>query len=201
MGEAVNYLWSLFNDPKNPALAAALAALIALVGVIFSATISATIAFTLSRRSSFITAVTVERSKWIDTLRGNLSDLLGTCSAVRMGSAEEARTHLEKLDQLIALIEMQLNPDNLIDDNMIGILRLLHNSIEGNGCQHPNYREIELALVRHAKFVLKEEWEKVTSEALGIETTSKRSWLRAAEKRKAAYEEYCKCPKSLVDTL
>jgi hypothetical protein len=88
----------------HPELAAAL---IALIGVIISAIISTII----SRRSSYITAVTTQRSIWIDKLRGNIAELLAACGAIRLAlpdvNSGEARGRCEEADRLIALITMQ----------------------------------------------------------------------------------------------
>ncbi len=185
-------LWCLFTS-VNPTLAASF---IALIGVIISAIIS----IIISRRSSFITAVTAERSKWIDKLRENIAELLGTCGAMRLAlpdvTSGEARGRREKADRLIALITMQLNPGNLIDANMIGLLPLFATRTES---QDEDYRGLEKAFVRHAQFLLKEEWEKVKFEAMGL--LSKPRWYKAYWKRKAAYEGFCTQTVSLVDRI
>jgi hypothetical protein len=53
---------------------ATISAVIAVSGVILSAFVSALI----SRRTNYFNAVTVERSKWIDKLRNNISDCVGS---------------------------------------------------------------------------------------------------------------------------
>jgi hypothetical protein len=177
----------------NPTVAAAI---IALIGVIISVIIS----ITISRRSSYITAVTTERSKWIDKLRENIAELLGTCGAIRLAlpdlNNDVARSNRQNLDRLIALITMQLNPSNPIDANMIGLLGLILQRVEH---KDQNYRELERAFVRHAQFLLKEEWEKVKLEAMVC--LSKPRWYNRCWKRKAAYEGFCKRTESLVDKI
>jgi hypothetical protein len=169
---------------------------IALIGVLISAIISTVI----SRRSSYITAVTTQRSKWIDKLRENIAELLATCGAVRMAlpdlASAEALGRREKADRLIATITMQLNPENRIDANMIGLLPLFPTRAERID---QNYRELERAFVRHAQFLLKEEWEKVKYEAMGM--LSKPQWYKAYRKRQAAYEHFCTLTASLVDRI
>jgi hypothetical protein len=181
-----------FSDPG------VIAAIIALIGVLISAAISTSI----SRRASYITAVTTERSKWIDKLRENIAALLGNCGAIRAETAtttttQEAAAHRENTDRLIALITMQLNPGNPIDANMIGLLPLFPNSAEKD---KPSYRSLEKAFVRHAQYLLKEEWEKVKDEARGwwaprLCSISKR------HKRETEYKAYCSKSESFVDKI
>ena len=188
----MQYLWSRFTG-MDPVV---VASIIAFVGVIVSAIISTII----SRRSSYMTAVTAERSKWIDKLRGNIAELLGICSGIRMAlpdvASEEACGRRETLDRLIALIRMQLNPDNRIDANMIGLLGLFPERVKNLAA---DYRSLEAAFVRHAQFLLKEEWEKVKLEAMGM--LFKPCWYKKRNKRTAAYESFCTTTDSLVDRI
>ena len=150
-------------------------AIIALCGVL----ISAFVAFITGRRSVYISSVTAERSKWIDKLRGNIAELVGVCSAIHLHlpidgahtsrTAEEKKVDLERryqADRFIALITLQLNPNEKsgIDKNII-----LHMEKLTSAAENPkgDYRTEERKFVRHCQFLLKEEWEKVKSEALG----------------------------------
>ena len=145
---------------SDPAI---IAAIIAFFGVVLSALIS----LAISRRSSFIMAVTAERSKWIDKLRENIAELLSLFSAIYLmkeKNTPEADAKREKADRLIAVITMQLNPENEIDKNMIALLPNLIASVEANSDE---YRGIEEEFIIHAQFLLKEEWEKVKFEAMG----------------------------------
>lgn len=139
-----------------------------LTGVVISAIISAIISFLISSKSSYITAVTAERSKWIDKLRENIAELLSVCSTIHISlpdtKSPDALVRHEKADRLIALIMMQLNPRNKIDKSMISLLpKLIQSSENKNG----GYRAIEREFVCHAQFLLKEEWEKVKLEGGG----------------------------------
>ncbi len=180
---------------KNLAVVPIVAAAIALIGVV----VSAFVAFTVSKRSTYITAVTAERSKWIDKLRGNIADLLGICGAIHLSSSdktsEKALAKRQDADRLIALITLQLNPSDKsgIDQNLIKLLRQLVEASEKNDGR---YRTFEACFVRHAQFLLKEEWEKVKSEAKG--------WMLAlftgagcrSRKRARRYAEFCGAEKS-----
>lgn len=101
-----------------------------------------------------------------------------------------------KVDRLIALITMQLNPSNPIDANMIGLLPLFATRVER---EDQNYRELERAFVRHAQFLLKEEWEKVKYEAMGY--PSKLLSYKASTQRRSAYIHFCSWTESLVDRI
>lgn len=138
-------------------------AFIALCGVL----ITALVAYTASKRSAYISAVTAERSKWIDKLRGNIADLLGICSAISMEEHVRYSPHHQQADRLIALITLQLNPNDEsgIDQNLIVHMKRLVDSAQGRGLP---FQIEEKRFVRHCQFLLKEEWEKVKSEAKGV---------------------------------
>lgn len=169
-------------------------AIIALCGVL----ISAFVAFITGRRSVYISSVTAERSKWIDKLRGNIAELVGVCSAIHLHvpinndhisrTADEKKVDLERrhqADRLIALITLQLNPNEKsgIDKNIISHMEKLVDAAEKLG---DGYRSEERKFVRHCQFLLKEEWEKVKSEALGpIKSQLTFQGCKAKSRRKA----------------
>ncbi|UMA65333.1 hypothetical protein LVO79_02375 [Roseivivax marinus] len=150
-------------------------AIIALCGVL----ISAFVAFITGKRSVYISSVTAERSKWIDKLRGNIAEFVGVCSAIHLHipidgdytgrTTEQKKADIERRHQadcLIALITLQLNPNEKsgIDKNIILHMEKLAVAAEN---ADKGYRSEERKFVRHCQFLLKEEWEKVKSEALG----------------------------------
>mgnify|MGYP003109929006 CR=1 FL=1 len=160
------YLAELFTWVKaNPGAAATIgAAIIAVCGVI----LSAFSAFVTGRRSVYISSVTAERSKWIEKLRSNIAELLQVCAAINNDrqcskSYDDKRN---KADGLIALISLQLNPADKdgIDKNLIAHLKILVEATEKPGAE---FRKEEKKFVRHSQFMLKEEWEKVKTEARG----------------------------------
>lgn len=189
MGEFFAYLG------KNPQLVPIGSAILALTGIALAAFLSAFVAFTVSKRSAYLTSVTAERSKWIDKLRGNIAELLAVCGSINMAENDrKSDVELAKrreADRLIALITLQLNPFDKsgIDQNLIDHLPKLVQSSESKSGR---YREFERQFVQHAQFLLKEEWEKVKSEAKG--TTW--SWLtgegRKRKKRAEEYRKFCK---------
>lgn len=175
------------------------AAFIALIGVVISIIISATVSLIVSRRSSYIMAVTAERSKWIDKLRENIADLLGNLGAIRtleQTGRGERHEKLEKLDRLIALITMQLNPKGTVDQNIIGLLALFPKWVED---QSADYRGLEKAFVFHSQFLLKEEWETVKFEAMGC--LSKPQWYWKPWTRKEDYRKFCELPEALLNKI
>jgi len=79
---------------------------------------------------------------------------------------------------------------------MIGLIGLFPTRAEmGND----TYRELERAFVRHAQFLLKEEWEKVKSEAMGWLCRIV-SWYKKCV-RAHEYKEFCKRPESLANPI
>jgi hypothetical protein len=162
------------------------AAFIALCGVIFAAFS----AFETGRRSVYISSVTAERSKWVEKLRSNISELLQVRAAIN-NEQKGKLTYDEKrnkADGLVSLISLQLNPsdEDGIDKNLITHLRILVDATEKCGV----FRAEEAKFIRHSQFMLKEEWEKVKSEARGwiaILWTNSQKKERA---RKCAYEGF-----------
>lgn len=146
-----------------------IAAIIALVGVLFSALVSALVA----RRGTYITTVTAERSKWIDSLRRNISEALGTASYLHGLIIEEGVEAVEEEDNellrktavLLATIRLQLNPLGEIDANIILLLRAMPAWVRRDDDTYDNF---ETLLIRHSQWLLKEEWEKVKYESRGI---------------------------------
>lgn len=142
----------------------AYAPIMVLIGVFVSVMVS----YSISKRSVYISSVTAERSKWIDKLRGNISDLLGVLSTINMAmpdiGSDEAKKNRSEADRIISLISMQLNPmdESGIDKNLMHHLRLITKSAE----KSPDiFRLEERKFIRHCQFLLKEEWEKVKYEA------------------------------------
>lgn len=172
----------------NPGAAAIIsAAIIAVCGVIFSAFS----AFVTGRRSVYISSVTAERSKWIEKLRSNIAELLQVCAAINNETTSDKayNENRNKADGLISLISLQLNPadEDGIDKNLIahlGILVAAADNPEGE------FRKEEKKFVRHSQFMLKEEWEKVKSEARGLIATLCNKIQGKKCARKCAYKRF-----------
>lgn len=174
---------------ENAALAAAIFSFTAVV-------ISVLFTFFASRRSIYISSVTAERSKWIEKLRSNLSDYVGTCAALqRYNTGFAVMENPDKKSELNrdaarirALISLQLNPNDEsgIDRNLIiqmGRLLSLTGDIK-------KYAVEEAKFIRHCQFLLKEEWEKVKSEAKGGIRYHLSREPRALIKRKNEYRAF-----------
>lgn len=188
--------WIRINSVAAAAAATVGASFIALCGVV----LAALVAFITGRRSVYISSVTAERSKWIEKLRTNIADLLGVCSAIHLSTpidiaAKEQRSvgdHVPDLerrhhaDRLVALITLQLNPNDEsgIDRNLIIHMRNLVGSAEK---LDKSYRVEEKKFIRHCQFLLKEEWEKVKSEARGTLKSIVSQQKRKTNSRKADY--------------
>lgn len=184
-----SYLTELFEWIKaNPGAAATIgAAIIAVCGVL----LSAFSAFVTGRRSIYISSVTAERSKWIEKLRSNIAELLQLCAAIN-NETKNDRAYDEnrnKADGLISLVSLQLNPSDEggIDKNLIAHLRIL---VEAAEKPEEAFRKEEQKFVRHSQFMLKEEWEKVKTEARGWIPTL---WDKVRGKRcarRCAYQRF-----------
>jgi hypothetical protein len=148
---------------------ATISAVIAVSGVLFSVLVSALI----SRRTNYLNAVTVERSKWIDKLRNNISECVGALGYLHFQTvldsdfciSPERNELVKKTEVMIAVIKLQLNPNAQIDRNIIALLGALPFLAEKS--DDDKYRDAEQLLIRHSQFLLKEEWEKVKYEARG----------------------------------
>jgi hypothetical protein len=188
----------IITETGGPIIIAALIAL-------FGALISAIIALSISRRASYLSSVTAERSKWIDKLRANISELAGLCTYLdyKTGSvlasnyfeSPEYDEMLRQIEKLSALIRLQLNPEGLIDRNIIEIVE----GIVGISINRADFRfyTARWLLIRHSQWLLKEEWETVKSEAAG----SVRRLAAAVKRwrRERAYESFCTGDGSLAD--
>lgn len=193
---------NIWNSLTGTGQATVVAAAIALLGVLLSALVSALV----SRRSSYIVSVTGERSKWIDKLRGNIAELLGALGQmhVKHTASKDYRNssaHFEdirKVDTLIATITLQLNPRGAIDKNMIRLLERIPRDADTSNSS-TQFRAIERALILHAQFLLKEEWEKVKYESRLALTRPLAWWCRC--RRASEYRDFCRTSDSFLNQL
>lgn len=166
-------------------------ALIGLSGV--ASTVLAT--WMASSRSIYVNSITVERNKWIDKLRTNIAACVTEIrvTAMKVGfdrkaveaweeqyeysddfdavppkpgiKREDILGHFERLQTLSNIIKLQLNPRNVIDQNIINIL----NSGSTNNLRDGRKLGITARLlVDHSQWLLKSEWEKVKYEGGSI---------------------------------
>jgi hypothetical protein len=159
---------------SDAASASVAAALIAFLGVALSALVS----LAISRRTGYVSAVTVERARWINSLRENIAAYSGRVQAlvqkIESESADVAFPAFQKqraeripfindIDRLQALIRLQVNLNGEIDRNIILILEKMRPLAEGNASGELN-KAGEL-LIAHSQWLLKAEWETVKAEA------------------------------------
>jgi len=174
-----------------------LSALLALAGIVFSVVVSSL----LSRRSLYINAVTVERSKWIEKLRSNLAEYCAETSALEselrsldpnaelswQETSEDLRKTFRAIDRLDSLIRLQLNPGGKVDANLIILFDVLPEMIVVKDFGGMN--ELHRLVIRHSQWLLKEEWEKVKVESGGT-WTRLLAYIRA-RKRRRLYDSFC----------
>lgn len=142
----------------------------ALVGVGISAVVSTIV----SRLSVYINAVTSERSKWIEALRGTISNLsaaadrivtLRQAKAANYAESVEWATDTQELHRLMTDLTLRLNPTEPEALNLLKAARKLNASAR----LHSSAAVIlaDEVMVRHAQWVLKAEWERAKEEAAG----------------------------------
>jgi hypothetical protein len=175
-------------------------AAIALVGVVITAITGGVVAFVTSRKALYVNAVTVERSKWIEKLRSSLADYPSIAHAVFYEGNKAIRQDgvlnfsaeyyglLRDLQKIKSLLKLQLNPNGTIDQNVILLVDRVY-ELARTVTFGPELDEAERLLVKHAQFLLKEEWEKVKLEAGATREQRKRAAKRARD-----YQAFAKGP-------
>jgi hypothetical protein len=150
----------------------------------------------VSRRTTYINAVTVERSKWINELRNNLSKFCSVFVQLhfRYFDRDEKETQnpeeeglAKELSALHTYITLQLNPNNDIDSNMLKIIDQFTLVIGRENQNEMN--KMMNTFMRHSQFLLKEEWERVKFEASGFLPRIAGRLKRIARRR--AYRKFC----------
>lgn len=159
-------------------------AIISLVGVLMGVLAS----LVTAGRTTYINSITVQRSKWIETLRSNLVnyqarvDQFGFDKLAFFASFEtlfQTERHLvsehlsiknmnetyTKLQESLNTIRLQLNPRGEIDGAVLQIVEILHDVRMAGGAE---LQPLKLKLVMHSQWLLKVEWEKVKFEARGL---------------------------------
>jgi hypothetical protein len=125
-----------------------------------------------------VSAVTVERARWINSLRENIAAYSGQVRAlvqkiesesgdVGFSTFQKQRAeripYINEIDRLQALIRLQINPNGEIDRNIISILEKMRPLAEGNVGSELN--KADELLIAHSQWLLKTEWETVKAEA------------------------------------
>lgn len=166
----------------------------AIIGVVISAVVSTIV----SRRSVYINAVTAERSKWIEALRGTISKLSAAADRVvtlrqaqlaqAAGYAEsvEWATDTQELHRLMSDLMLRLNPTEHEALNLLKAARKL-NAAARLHSSAAVILAVEI-MVRHAQWVLKAEWERVKEEAAG-RLQAPKFWIRRWRRRRA-YKQF-----------
>lgn len=140
-----------------------------------------------ARRSVYISSITVERSKWIESLRKSISDysaalgrLIYRIRQFRHQNGPEKSVYdsneileaAEQLNQSVSVVQLQLNPAGVIDKN---ILKLLDAIFVNKDTGFELFQRADELLIHHSQWLLKLEWETVKYEARG-------SWYRLFHK-------------------
>lgn len=107
---------------SSAVVVAIIAAAVSLIGALINVYVS--------RRSTYLNAVTAERSKWIDKLRTNISTFSGLVRTLYFRlltdkaffRTPEYYDLVKEVNGLIPLIKLQLNPAGEIDRHLVGLL-------------------------------------------------------------------------------
>jgi len=182
-------LFSALPDPTKVAL-------IALCGVV----ISALVAWLTALRGQYVSAVTVERSKWINALRENIASFSGKLRTLSFRAETKNRDDqariaaVTEINNLISLIHLQLNPHGTIERNIATILERMPALAEkADGAA---LRKEDRLLIAHCQWLLKAEWEKVKYEARLLT----RPWLLIKRMLyHCSYRRFCRNAGRLTD--
>jgi hypothetical protein len=138
---------------------------------IVAAIIGGSVSYVIAARNVYISSITAERSKWIDKLRINLAAYSAAIAHTKLRIVGEqqnqavlVREKLEQVNDLAALIQLQLNPRGVIDQN---ILRLVETIVIRSSTTVKLIQRADDLLIAHSQWLLKAEWEKVKYEARG----------------------------------
>ena len=165
---------------------AIIAAAISLIGALINVYVS--------RRSTYLNAVTAERSKWIDKLRSNISTFSGLVRTLYFRLvADKAffRTPeyydlVKQVNGLIPMIKLQLNPAGEIDRRLVSLLDRIPHLAENP--ESDALIRADTLLIEHSQWLLKAEWEKVKSEARWVVGFGQ--WAKQT-RHLSAYRRFC----------
>lgn len=158
-----------------------------------AATFGALASLVVSGRTVYINSVTAERSRWIEKLRANIGKLSTaiiylhiSMNAESLDDSSKDRVHAKTVELLEAVssLGLQLNPNGVIDGNVLKIVELIINAVEDKN----RLDEAHGLLMTHSRWLLKEEWEKVKAEASGPLSKIWWRWKRSLRLRR--YRKY-----------
>jgi hypothetical protein len=194
-------LWAWwFQVAQDAARSPVVAAWFTATGALLSAAVSALVSYLVSRRSVYINAVTVERSKWIGALRGTISKFSGAADRVSTlkvnpGYAQvvDWAADTQNLHTLLSDLTLRLNPTETEALNLLRAAKKLDQAARLHS--HAAVILADEIMTRHAQWVLKAEWERVKQEAAGPLRAPKFWWRNW--RRRMAYAKFLKKDGSL----
>lgn len=181
MGE---WLTEVLQDPSRASIVAGWFAAAAVITV---GLISAIVSLLVAGRSGYINAVTAERSKWIETLRGTISKFAGAADRIR--ARRDAKDYLQSKDwaadtealrTLLADLTLRLNPSEDEARNLLFAAKTLDAAAHLHTT--PAVGLANEVMIRHAQWVLKAEWDRVKQEASGP-LAAPWFWMKNARRR------------------
>ena len=173
---------------------------IAAAGAIIAAGVSAVVSYLVARRGIYVNAVTIERSKWIESLRGTISKFSG--AAIKLNTrnldgayqaSQDRAADIELLKTLLADLTLRLNPTELEAKNLLRAAVKLDAAARIH--TPPSVVLANEIMIRHAQWAAKAEWERVKQEASGWGSGLFYVWRNL--KRRRAYNRFLRQDGSL----
>ncbi len=116
-----------------------------------------------TRRTGFINTVTNQRVQWIEQLRQDISTFSGLTHTWCGAFAQNKREILKEIDRLRYVIPLRLNPEGEHDKKITELILKIPDLTDIS--RREDLKCALKDLIIHTQFLLKEEWEKVKSEA------------------------------------
>lgn len=120
-----------------------------------------------TNRIKYIDTVTMERIKWLEKLRTDISRFSGLTSfwmkSLSHSEGKESHELLKEIDILRVMIKLRLNPDGKYDKEIIKLLDIIPTLTNGVAIKEIDSKLGELTQV--SQKLLKVEWERVKDES------------------------------------
>ena len=118
-----------------------------------------------TKKTLFINSITASRIKWMDTIRGNISEFCGLTHHYSLSNLTdlEKKPIIEKIDRLRFLIKLQLNPTDDYDSRIIAKIESIPNLTDSRKIDELVQELNEL--VQLTQNLLKLEWEGAKEES------------------------------------
>lgn len=121
----------------------------------------------INSKNKFIDTVTVERIKWLEKLRTDISKFSGLTSfwskSLRGTDSQESHEVLKEIDTLKVMIKLRLNPNGKYDKQIIELLDKIPSLTDKTNLLELDKELNQLTII--SQKLLKEEWDRVKKES------------------------------------